>query len=246
MPKEIKMYEASDGKLFKSKQGAENYEKRIASIKKMNELNMDREEIQANLERIANHNTIVRVLLNNEKDWTKWPTHHIEAINLKLLKPNKTTIYVREYESWGNVQEEIIAQEEGLEFTDPELHAKNGEEYKVVKIKDVDDITRKVYYDYKYTWEERIIIKLESNIPLTESEINDFIWTFEEVYREEGEDRRWFRSILSVHKVNDKLFAVEWEQGLTENQENEFRKQPYEVELKTEEIVITKTTVVKK
>lgn len=70
MPKEIKMYEASDGKLFKSKQGAENYEKRIASIKKMNELNMDREEIQANLERIANHNTIVRVLLNNEKNWT--------------------------------------------------------------------------------------------------------------------------------------------------------------------------------
>jgi hypothetical protein len=39
---------------------------------------------------------------------------------------------------------------------------------------------------------------------------------------------------------------VEWEEGLTENQENEFYNQPYEVEKKTYEKTITVTEWVSK
>lgn len=46
-----------------------------------------------------------------------------------------------------------------------------------------------------------------------------------------GGDRRWTRSMRTVCELGDKFFMLEWEQGLTENQEDSFDNQPYEVEL---------------
>ena len=45
----------------------------------------------------------------------------------------------------------------------------------------------------------------------------------------DGEDSRWTRHMTTIFKYEDKLYALEWEQGLTEYQENEFYNQPYEV-----------------
>ena len=98
----------------------------------------------------------------------------------------------------------------------------------------------------KYTWKERIIKRLKEGDELSEPEIREVLWSFDRVYEEEGEDRRWSKTMLTVVNIDGELYAIEWEKGLTENQENSFWEQPYPVELKEEEITITKTTVVKK
>lgn len=245
MPKEIKMYEADDGKLYKTKKGAENHNKKLIVEKVKKELNMTEEEIQGKLEENSDRYPGIAALLKYSGPWTNWAPHQIKQINADLLDDSvKTTIYVREYKYWREQKEETLFTEEGPKFTDPELHCED--EYKVVRIDDVNSVTKKVIYDYKYTWEERMIKKIEAGEHLTESELRKLVFNFNEVYREEGEDRRWSRSVLSVIDVNDELYAIEWEEGLTENQENSFYEQPYRVELKKEEVTIIKTTVVKK
>lgn len=245
MPKEIKMYEANDGKLYKTKKGAENHNKKLIVEKVKKELNMTEEEIQGKLEENSDRYPGIAALLKYSGPWTNWAPHQIKEINADLLDNSvKTTKYVREYRHWGEQKEEILFTEEGPEFTDPELHCED--EYKVVKIEDENSVTKKIYYDYKYTWEERIIKRLKEGDELSESEIREVLWSFDQVYEEEGEDRRWSKSMLTVVNIDGELYAIEWEKGLTENQENSFWEQPYPVELKEEEITITKTTVVKK
>lgn len=252
MPKEIKVYEADDKEIFKTKKGAENHNKKLAVKDAIKRLSMTEEEIGAKLKEISERLPTVKMLLKNESDWTKWYIHHIRLINEDLFKePDKITQYVREYKNWGKLKEEILFTETGTEFTDPELHCNNpklcvGDEYKVIKVDNVSSVTRKIYYDYKYDWSQRMSMKLKAGESLSGSEINDLISNFDEVHREEGEDRRWSKSVLSVIDIEGDLYAIEWEQGLTENQENEFYNQPYPCTLKTKEIVIKKTTVVKK
>lgn len=45
----------------------------------------------------------------------------------------------------------------------------------------------------------------------------------------EGEHSRWTEHMTTIFRYENKLYALEWERGLTEYQENEFYNQPYEV-----------------
>lgn len=242
MPKEIKMYEADDGKLYKSKQGAENWNRKLAVKSILSELEMTEEEIQDKLESIKDRNTHVRMLLTQIGPWTKWNTHLIKSIKPELWdESTKKTIYVKVENNWYESKEVILFTEENSDFQDPELHV--GDNWKVDKVEDVNAIERKVYYVDKYTEEEKIQMKLESGEKLSEREMRNMDMYFSEVYREEGESRRWSKSILSVFEVGDKKYALNWEEGLTESQENEYWEQPYLVKLEEKEVVITKTIV---
>ena len=252
MPKEVKMYEADDKKTFKTKSGAYNHNRKLAVKDAMKRLSMTEEEIESKLKEISERLPTVKMLLRNQSNWTKWHIHHIKLINEDLFKePDKITQYVREYKDWGKLKEEVLFTETGVAFSDPELHCNNpilgaGDQYKVIKVDNVSSVIKKVYYDYKYDWTQRMSMKLKAGEDLSDSDINSLIYNFDEIHREEGEDRRWSKSVLSVVDIEGELYAIEWEQGLTENQENEFYNQPYPVELKTEEVVIKKTTVVKR
>jgi hypothetical protein len=81
----------------------------------------------------------------------------------------------------------------------------------------------------------------------TEQEAKELIWD-SEVDREEGDDRRWSRSINSIVQTDDgKYYSIDWEQGLTECQENEYYAGEYpEVEKKTYKKTITVTEWVEK
>lgn len=48
----------------------------------------------------------------------------------------------------------------------------------------------------------------------------------------EGDSGRWTKSMTTIIQVEEDLWAIDWEQGLTEYQENEFWEQPYRVERK--------------
>lgn len=60
-----------------------------------------------------------------------------------------------------------------------------------------------------------------------------------EIYREEGENRRWYRAVEVIIQIHDKYFSISYDEGLTENQESEFDSQPVEVERIEETKTIT-------
>lgn len=89
-------------------------------------------------------------------------------------------------------------------------------------------------------YEIELLRKIDNGEELTRSELCDIIFEFE-VEKEEGENRRWSRSVTTISKIGDRYFSTDWEEGLTECQDNEFWNQPIEVEMKTYEKTITVT-----
>lgn len=88
-------------------------------------------------------------------------------------------------------------------------------------------------------YEVEMLNKIDSKAELTERELQSLVYEFDEIEREEGDDRRWSRSITSIIKIGERYFALDWDKGLTECQENSFYEQPYEVEPHTYEKTIT-------
>ena len=93
--------------------------------------------------------------------------------------------------------------------------------------------------------EEYFLKQIENHIPLTEEELRTLVlfYSIEEMY---GADHRWHKEVTSIVRLGNRYFAVEWYQGLTELQDNEFFDQPYEVEFKEYEKTITIKEWVKK
>lgn len=96
-------------------------------------------------------------------------------------------------------------------------------------------------------FEKEMLQKIDAGESLSEHDIRRLVYDFEDRgAREYGDDGRWTRSVTSIIVLNDRYFAVDWEQGLTELQENEFWNQPYEVEKKTFQKTIIVTEWIKK
>jgi len=91
-----------------------------------------------------------------------------------------------------------------------------------------------------------ILNKIDAGEKLTKGELREFRWTGKEISTEYGENRRWSRSATSIVQIGERYFCLEWEEGLTECQENEYYEEPYEVEKKTYEKTITVTEWVAK
>lgn len=76
----------------------------------------------------------------------------------------------------------------------------------------------------------------------TKSFDKEDFWEFIDAFKyatEYGENQRWSRWVTTYCKFNNKYYACEWDQGLTEFQEDEwYGEQPYEVISKEETVVI--------
>lgn len=59
---------------------------------------------------------------------------------------------------------------------------------------------------------------------------------------QDGDSGRWTKHKTTIFKVNNDLWCVQWREGLTELQENEFYNQPYKVKC-IEDVVIVKNYV---
>lgn len=245
MIRESKIFTTSDGKEFKTYSTAINHERKIKVENVKKYYNMTENQITSKLKEISSYHATIKALLNHESDWTKWELNILDLLVKENLfkEKEKTTLYIFIENYWGNKKEKELFKVNGANFADPELYCED--EYKVVEIIDETPILRKIVYDYKYTWSERIKKKLDNGEELSESDIKAMTYELDEVHRKEGHDRRWSRSVTSVVELEGKLYAIDWEEGLTENQENEFYNQPYPVKLETEEIVVTKTNIIK-
>lgn len=108
------------------------------------------------------------------------------------------------------------------------------------------EIEEKINNIYELKIEKSIEEKLEDGDYLTEDEIEHLCWDYPCAYQEEGDSGRWTTFMVTVVEVNGKLYAINWQRGLTEYQENSYDEQPYECELKQEEIKKIVTTICRK
>lgn len=85
--------------------------------------------------------------------------------------------------------------------------------------------------------------KIINGEKLTEKELKSCAWgeVGEYIDEEEGESSRWTKSMSTIFEIGNQLYCVNWEQGLTECQEDEYWEQPYRV--RREEKTVTTTIV---
>ena len=107
------------------------------------------------------------------------------------------------------------------------------------KLEELEEKAKEDYYETNF--EHIMYNKILSLEKLTEKELCRLLDFEIESERYCSENIRWTRTIYSVIKLDNKHFMLEWEQGLTENQENSFYEQPYEVEcVEMEKVIIVK------
>lgn len=63
---------------------------------------------------------------------------------------------------------------------------------------------------------------------ISEKDLANLVWCYE-VDCVSGECHRWTQSVKSIVELCGRYFAIDWDRGLTEMQENYFYNQPYEV-----------------
>ena len=103
--------------------------------------------------------------------------------------------------------------------------------------------------DYKKNhYDEYVLHKIDNGEQLTEKELEKMLWSFKEIDTLYGENGRWHRSVKTILEIGGRYFALDWDEGLTECQENEFYSQPVEVKKReyTKTIVVTEWDEIKK
>lgn len=85
-----------------------------------------------------------------------------------------------------------------------------------------------------------VIRKIKAKEEFDEEELSELRWYFGATDEVHGENRRWSRAVTTIIQFEDYFVALDWDEGLTEYQENEYYDQPYFVEPKKETIVVTR------
>ena len=153
---------------------------------------------------------------------TNWIIHNLNNSGMTWRDMNMSCVMQLPTQKVRDLEALKKKEEEERQKMDAEARAKAEREY------------------YEEHFEEIIAAKILNSESLTEQEIKELVWDYE-IDREEGDNRRWTRSVTSIVKLCDKYFAIDWEEGLTECQENEYYNQPYEVVKHTYEKTITVT-----
>jgi hypothetical protein len=93
---------------------------------------------------------------------------------------------------------------------------------------------------YREHFREIMLAKIDAKENLTEKELSEVVFGYE-VDTEYGDNRRWTRTVTTIVELLGRFFSIDWEEGLTESQENEFYNQPVEVKKNTYEKTIVVT-----
>lgn len=160
-----------------------------------------------------------------QKFWDECITINHKIRMLSNAGLNWTDLCIWQIEQLPTLKEVTIKQlEEKEKAAKAEAEAKQRQE------------EQREYYEEHF--DEIMVQKIDSHEDLTEDELRALVWEHNNVARIEGENRRWSRTVRSVIELCGRYFEVDWEQGLTENQDDQFFEQPYEVELDTYKKVI--------
>ena len=91
--------------------------------------------------------------------------------------------------------------------------------------------------------EKEYLEKILNGEELTEIELSDLVDY--EIDSQEGDCGRWTMPVKSIVELCGRYFAIDWDRGLTEMQENEFYNQPYEVKQVEKMVKVTEWVDVK-
>lgn len=128
-----------------------------------------------------------------------------------------------EYQYW--TVEEILSQASEIPFDE------------------LDKKEKAIIYKH-HCYEKWLLNAIESDRDLEEHELRNLIaFSIDDI---EGYSGRWTQSVMSIIELCGRHFALCWERGLTECQENLFYDQPYEVEKHEYEKTIMVTDWVEK
>lgn len=86
--------------------------------------------------------------------------------------------------------------------------------------------------DSEFLW------RFDEGDKFSERELSIMPWEMNVVETIYGENQRWTRPVQTIFEVQGRLFALDWDEGLTESQDHEFDLQPYEVEKRTKVIEV--------
>lgn len=86
--------------------------------------------------------------------------------------------------------------------------------------------------------------KLKSGEKLSEGEIKTLVYDGVEVDEIKGYSGRWTQGVKTIIDIDGELWAIDWNRGLTEYQENEFYNQPYKVVKREKQIIVAEYVAV--
>lgn len=146
-------------------------------------------------------------------------------------------MFVRDGYSWDTMPAHLVPSIVGLADKLYASKAKADAEKAAEEARRKTEADARCYYlDHA---EEVLVAKLDAGEELSPDEIADFIEFVPNYLVEKGDDRRWTRSVTTYCRTADgRFFRIDWEQGLTEAQEDQFWDQPVEVTLHEEERIV--------
>lgn len=80
----------------------------------------------------------------------------------------------------------------------------------------------------------------DSGYEFSESELSELAYE-NSISTEYGDKLRWVRPVTTIIEFDGRYFQIDWYEGLTEMQPNEFFDQPFEVKKESHEETITVT-----
>lgn len=98
---------------------------------------------------------------------------------------------------------------------------------------------KKVAEEKKYFsehFDEVMVQRIDSGEEIEPCYIRELVSN--DIERSYGGNRRWSRTVTSIIELCGRFFSIDWEEGLTECQDNEFYNQPVEV-FKNTEVIVT-------
>lgn len=253
MVKEEKVYITSDGKQYKTKKSAQRYENELY----MKNKGYTKKEVDELIPKLTEKSGVLKYLIGDKPDWRDLPLNIVMQMASLIIdyKTDAVRYQIIKISYW-NRDEVVILREKMPRLPEGEVPKKfteyvddltekdkdkNGSTYSLELHSEEGDVIKYVVKETTLTPE----FKMSQGKRLSDDDISELLHEREHVYEVEGEDSRWSRSITTVIKADDgELYAIDWEKGLTENQEHMYDNQPRKVKLVTREIVSIVTEIV--
>lgn len=95
-----------------------------------------------------------------------------------------------------------------------------------------------ISYKEQDKYETELLKKIKKREDFTREELISLFDRLKEVDEKRYDKHRWYTPVETIFKVKDTYILLEWDEGLTEYQENEYGFNPYEVYYEEKTIVI--------
>lgn len=199
------------------------------------------EEVTKLLEETAERGHTKIASLLELKPWTEWNSFIMNQI------PNAIKWYPTVTSIIKDNNGEVIAKIIDKEYINPETFTHEALDRNIYKLEEdysSDKVKRFVFVEINpappVDEEQLYLDKIKNKVELNEDELA--MLAYGEIGYIEDEsssgEGRWSKYVQTIVKLKDEYVAINWNKGLTEQQENSFFDQPYIVKKKVEIVTI--------